>query len=147
MKLRAAVKLQKRGIPTRRLRAILERLEATVPDWYLVPLHLFGRRILGELEHGLVDVFSDQMVLPFVQDMLAELAKEGPLGELREFSDIVNMDPAVVAGNPVVRETRLETRFIAELAKRGVPVEGIARRYDLTTEQVRRVIEFDQLVA
>jgi uncharacterized protein (DUF433 family)/DNA-binding transcriptional MerR regulator len=147
MKLRAALKLQERGVPTRALRHVLAKLEATVTDWYLVPLHVWGGRVLGEFDAALVDVTSDQTMLPFVRDMLVELRDEGPLGELREFSDIVDMDPAVVSGNPVVRGTRLETRFIAELAKRGVPVDGIARRYELTPAQVQRVIEFDELVA
>lgn len=147
MKLRAAVKLQRHGIPTRRLRLILAKLEESVPEWYFVPLHLFGRRILGEYDDSLVDVFSDQAALPFVREMLEEMADEGPLGELREFGDIVDMDPGVIAGNPVVRGTRLETRFIAELAKRGVPVSGIARRYELTPSQVERIIDFDKLVA
>ena len=147
MKLRAAVKLQRSGLPTQRLRPILARLEASTPEWYLLPLHRFGKRVLGDYQHSLVDVFTDQAALPFVRDMLQQIADEGPLGELREFGDIVDMDPAVVSGNPVVRGTRLETRFIAELAKRGVPVAGIARRYDLTTDQVERVIDFDQRVA
>lgn len=147
MKLRAALKLQRDGIPTKQLRPILAKLEETVPDWYLLPLHRFGRRVLGDYEHSLVDVFTDQAALPFVRDMLEEIADEGPLGALHEFGDIIDMDPAVVAGNPVIRGTRLETRFIAELAKRGVPEDGIARRYELTPGEVKRVIKFDSLVA
>jgi uncharacterized protein (DUF433 family)/DNA-binding transcriptional MerR regulator len=147
MKLRAAVNLQKQGLSTRQLRFLLERLEKFVPDWYLLPLHRFGKRVLGDYQVSLVDVFTDQTALPFVRDMLEEITTEGPLGELREFGDLVDMDPAVLAGNPVVRGTRLETRFIAELAKRGVPRDGIARRYNLSPVDVDRVIQFDELVA
>jgi hypothetical protein len=53
-----------------------------------------------------------QILLPMntLERTLAEIENEGPLGELHDFRDAVTMHPQVLAGNPDVLETRLETQ-------------------------------------
>ena len=143
MKIRAARKLRRQGLSTRRVRATIAYLDDHVPDWYRYPVHRFGARVLMERNWALVTVDGQrQLALPFVADVLNELIQEGPLGEMRTFSDQIDMDPDIVSGNPVVRGTRLETAFIAELVNHGVSVEQVASLYSLSHEQVERTLEF-----
>jgi uncharacterized protein (DUF433 family) len=66
---------------------------------------------------------------------------------LHEFRDAVAMNPSVLAGNPVVLETRLETQFIAGLQERGYSANRIASVYRLPERRVERALEFERAVA
>jgi uncharacterized protein (DUF433 family) len=148
IKIRAAKKLQTQGLSTRRIRSAIAYLDEKVADWYLLPLHAFHSRVLVELP-DLMFVAEDgrQLVLPLVKDVLYQLMKEGPLGELREFSDHVDMDPGIMSGNPVIKGTRLETAFIAGLVQRSVTPAHIGELYLLTAEQVDRSLAFARAAA
>jgi uncharacterized protein (DUF433 family) len=141
IKIRAAKKLQTQALSTRRIRSAIAYLD-------LLPLHAFRSRVLVELP-DLLFVAEDgrQLVLPLVKDVLDQLMKEGPLGELREFSDQVDMDPGIMSGNPVIKGTRLETAFIAGLVQRSVTPAHIGELYLLTAEQVDRSLAFARAAA
>lgn len=149
MKLREAAKLSAAGVPTTRIRRSVEYLEEAIPQWYLAPLRVEGQRVIGLLRQKSLDV-------PIAADLggqiplfrtLEEIHREGPLGNLREFSDAVDMSPYVRAGTPVVRETRVETGFMAALHKLGQEPGEIARLYHLPVHLVRRAIDFERVVA
>lgn len=153
MKLREAAKLLDQGIPTTVIRQAVPFLEQLAPDWYLLPLRGHGQR---QVSIQLADRFQVlarkgfQALLPWEQvlaNTLSQIQEEGPLGALRPFGDAVDMDPAVLAGAPVVRDTRLETAFIAGLRDRGYDVEDIAEVYRLSPERVSRALEFEQALA
>ena len=53
--------------------------------------------------------------------------------------------PEVLAGEPVIRGTRIAARLVADLLKQGTSPEVIADEYDLTPEQVRAASIFDRV--
>lgn len=149
MKVRAAKKLLADGLSIQKIRVAIEYLDQDVPDWYLMPVHGFSRRVLvqqGEATY-VAARFRQQAFSSVLDGVLRSLVTEGALGELNRFSDCVDMNPEIVSGNPVVKGTRLETQFIATLATSGVPTEQVADIYRLTPHQVFRAIEFNTAAA
>jgi uncharacterized protein (DUF433 family) len=148
MKIRAASKLLREGLSKQTIRGAIAFLDRNVPDWYLTSLHVVSGRAIVE-QDGLVYTADrgQQVAIPQIVAMLIKLRQEGPLGELREFSDHVDMHPDVVAGNPVIKGTRLETEFISALVSRGLTPERVAEMYHLTPEQVRSALNFVRAAA
>jgi DNA-binding transcriptional MerR regulator/uncharacterized protein (DUF433 family) len=154
MKLREAAKLLKMGVPTRAIRQAVPHLEHLDAEWYLLPLQAYApkrRQITARLKNGL-ELLADesgQLVLAWatIEPTLLDIEREGPLGELHEFGDAVAMDPSIVAGNPVLLGTRLETDFVAGLAAMGYAPADIARLYELPERRVLRALDFESAVA
>lgn len=144
MKVRAAKKLLQQGLTTRRIRNEISYLDAHIPDWYLYPLYGVDRQVVIDTGDVLATARPPRQAAMAV---LEQLTEEGPLGELHEFQRYVSMHPDVMAGNPVIRGTRLETRFIRALVDRGIQSRTVADIYHLRPNQVKRALEFDRLAA
>lgn len=148
VRIREAAKLAQAGLPTKRIRKLIEYLQREIPDWYLVPLRVDGEHVIARVRQVRMDVYADlRGQYPLILQTLMALHSEGPLGELREYSDAVDMNPQVNAGVPVVAGTRVETHLLATLSKWGRPVEEIAKAYHLRPERVHRAIQFEQAAA
>ena len=74
---------------------------------------------------------------------LALLEERGVLFRKHEFRDAVAMKPEVNAGQPTVRNTSLETRFVEALV-RSTSVSEVARLYRVGEQYVRRATEFER---
>lgn len=148
MKVRAARKLLSEGLHTRQIRAHIEYLDKSVPDWYMMPLHGYAGKVLIELERLIMTAnHSPQLAFPYLFELLQELREEGPLGALHRYSHSIDMHPAVASGNPVIKGTRIETSFLASLAARQVPVGEIAATYGIPQDTVESAMSFAREVA
>jgi uncharacterized protein (DUF433 family)/DNA-binding transcriptional MerR regulator len=150
LKVRAARHLRDEGVSAQRTREAIAYLDQHVPAWYLLPLHGFAGEPVVE-RRGFTEpaALGAQHLMDWsiLEGVLRALQAEGPLGELREFSEYVAMDPSVIGGNPVIKGTRLETQFIGALVERGLPVVEVAETYHLSPEQVERAVEFQRAAA
>jgi len=54
-------------------------------------------------------------------------------------------DPKVLAGEPVVRGTRIPARLVGDLIKKGASREEVSAEYDLTAEQIEAAVLFDRV--
>jgi uncharacterized protein (DUF433 family) len=59
--------------------------------------------------------------------------------------DLIESRPGVLAGEPVVKGTRIPARLIADLVRQGAPRATIRSEYDLTGEQIEAAILFDRV--
>jgi uncharacterized protein (DUF433 family) len=59
--------------------------------------------------------------------------------------DYVESRPGVLAGEPVIKGTRIPARLIADLVRQGVSHGTISREYDLTRAQTEAAILFDRV--
>lgn len=59
--------------------------------------------------------------------------------------DYIESRPELLAGEPVLRGTRIAARLIADLLKQGTSPDLIAEEYDLTPEQVQAASIFDRV--
>ena len=147
MKVRAAVKLIRQQVPTVRLRVHIDWLEKVDAEWYLRPLIAVGGRAHVAYDEDMVREAapSQQMVMiGIVRGVIEDLAEEGALGALSEYSDAVAMDPAVRSGSPTVKGTRIETRHVRELRARHQSVRTIAGQHAVPEATVRRAAEFEE---
>ena len=53
------------------------------------------------------------------------------------WQDYIALEPAVLAGKPIIKGTRLSVEFVLHLIAQGWPEEEILRNYVLQREQVR----------
>ncbi len=149
MKARAATKLLDGGVPNLRLRAYISWLEENAPDWYKLPLIAFGARAFvasGGVTYE-AGVGRQMISAALAIQIVTELEQEGPLGRLRSFAQWVSMDPRIHGGSPVVKGTRLETQYLAQLVERGTLPESIASIHKLDPTQVSRALAFEGEVA
>ena len=55
----------------------------------------------------------------------------------------ITIDPAVLAGKPVIKGTRMAVEFVIDLLGRGWPVERVLREYDhLTSADVQACLAY-----
>lgn len=59
--------------------------------------------------------------------------------------DFIEVRADVLAGEPVIRGTRLSARFVAKLVCDGAGLEELNEEYDLTAEQVQAAVLFDRV--
>ena len=59
--------------------------------------------------------------------------------------DYIESRPEVLAGEPVIKGTRIPARLVADLIKSGTPRELIQQEYDLTPQQTEAAVIFDRV--
>jgi len=59
--------------------------------------------------------------------------------------DFIETRKDVLAGEPVLRGTRLSVRLIADLMRQGASVDELVNEYELTPEQVEAAVVFDRV--
>ncbi len=145
-------------VPTLRIRRAIDFLDAVIPTWYLLPIFAEAGDIAARLP-GLAPMLvmrGGQFELDWpvdlssvgsaVEAVLRRIAARGPLGELGAFSDAVTMAPLVNLGQPTLRGTVLETRFVAGIARDIGPAQTAAL-YRIDRADIDRAIEFERVVA
>jgi hypothetical protein len=167
-RLRVIAKLVEAGVPTPRIRRAVAYLDQIDPEWYRLSLEKYEGAIPPRTGSGVVHVaanFGDVAVLadaagqtvyriasPEQDDLalestvrcaLGQMKEEGPLFKLNRFDDAVQMRPEVNVGLPTLIGSRLETAFIARLAKLS-SIQEVAGLYDLDAVVVSRALEFEE---
>ena len=59
--------------------------------------------------------------------------------------DYIESRPGVLAGEPVIKGTRIAARLIADLVKQGMSHDEIQHEYDLAPEQIEAALIFDRV--
>ncbi|MGD9933327.1 MAG: MerR family transcriptional regulator [Dehalococcoidia bacterium] len=165
-RLRVIAKLLRLGVPFAKVRAAVEYMDATVPDWFTRSLLRYdgsvpaisgsgGRHVGVRLADFVVLAdaagqvsYRDQLDKKssdmdcMVAGILGEMAAEGPLFLLNRFDDAIRMQPEINVGLPTLLGTRLESSFIAGLVAMSSEAE-VARMYRLEASLVHRAVEFE----
>lgn len=168
---RLAALLLAHGLQSRRLRLVLDEYCEVIPPDAELPTTIAGQRTIVKPEDGpghTAERDQQGAAFDFVsaavldEDAIAErLGKElpegvssiallkefrsgWPLGQLHEYSDIVDVRPEVMGGSPTLKGSRLETVALATLAQAGETVAVIAEAYELTRSTVERALAFER---
>jgi uncharacterized protein (DUF433 family) len=59
--------------------------------------------------------------------------------------DVIESRPAVLAGEPVLKGTRIPARLVADLVRHGTSRAKLRSEYDLTREQIEAAVLFDRV--
>ena len=81
-------------------------------------------------------------VLATVRRTVAGLHAAGVIGEQSQHA-LIESTPSVLGGEPVIRNTRVPTRVVADLVKKGASKAQIRDAFDLTTEQIDAAVAFE----
>jgi uncharacterized protein (DUF433 family) len=76
---------------------------------------------------------------------LEQTARKNLAALERAKRDLIESRPGVLAGEPVVKGTRIPARLIADLVRQGVSRRTIRNEYDITPEQIDAAILFDRV--
>jgi uncharacterized protein (DUF433 family) len=78
--------------------------------------------------------------------VLGELAEEeGALLVPKQFSEYIEINPNVMDGEPVIKDTRVPTSILAMMFTEGMPVLELAELYSpISTIAIEKAIEFEK---
>lgn len=157
--------LREQGVPTSTIRRAVPVLDDLFPKWWGLSLAAYEGRVIGSqakihvtLRQNfdvVVDVPGGQMTFrelmgsevdgtgEMLSIALAEVERKGPLFQKNAFGDSVSMTPNLNAGQPTVRGTSLETRFVTALVQAST-IKEVARLYRIDESRLRRATEFER---
>jgi len=55
---------------------------------------------------------------------------------------MIELDPEIAGGKPVIKGTRITVKLILELLANGWNIQDIKEEYDLTEEQIKAAIKY-----
>lgn len=111
------------------------RIYADKPDeWQITAATQMGQK-LDERYFG--DIFKDLRIL---DEPGAILIPQG-------FRPYVQIDPTVMGGEPVVRDTRIPTSVIAAMKAKGKSVTRIAELYQLSRKVIAKVLAYEAFLS
>ena len=157
--------LREQGVPTPTIRRATSNLDGLFPGWWCLSLAAHEGRVPGSqtkihvtLRQNfdvVVDIQGGQMTFRELMGAevegagetlsiaLSEVGEKGPLFQKHGFRDSVSMTPDLNAGQPTVRGTSLETRFVTALVQAST-IEEVARLYRIDEYCLRRATEFER---
>ena len=80
-----------------------------------------------------------------VFDILREMDEDGDILLPEGFSNCISIQPNVMSGEPVLRNTRIPTATVAAKFKKGVSIDRLTELYDPIPRQcIERAIEYEK---
>jgi len=137
--------------PTRLVRRIVENLRKEYGDWPLAtaPLRHDGR--LAVVEEG-EEVFFDaadnrdqRVIASTLLDLkvVREALESGGWVAYKKRRKHIQVDPDRLSGQPTVRDRRVATAVVADLAKRPDGREVLKTDFELTETEIRDAVEYE----
>lgn len=130
---------------------LMERFGPPSPKWRTARVYVYGKRVYSEQPDGygvthVRDGGSQRLEETFFGDLFKRLRDRADSVLIPpEYLDDVEIDPHVASGMPVVRETRVPTAVIRELADTMKPTAIIKRFYPfLTIHQIKSAVGYER---
>ena len=76
---------------------------------------------------------------------LEQAARKNLAALERAKRDVIESRPGVLAGEPVLKGTRIPARLVADLVRQGISRAKLRSEYDLTREQIDAAVLFDRV--
>jgi uncharacterized protein (DUF433 family) len=107
----------------------------------------FRRRLRNAIAHAAAENVPEATVEHF--HVLLQELEAGLLEAFRELqaarNEHIESKADVLAGEPVIKGTRIAARHIADLVKRGASQAELRDDFDLTDDQIRAAVVFDRV--
>jgi uncharacterized protein (DUF433 family) len=140
------------GLRPREIREIVEGLRKTYGDWPLAtaPLEHEGKLVVTREKDGLlfdaVEHPGHQVAAGTflnLQEVRHALERGGWVA-LSKDRQHIQVDPERLSGQPVVRDRRISTEVVADLAKRPEGRDLLREDYGLTEDEIREAVEYEE---
>ena len=137
--------------PTRTIRKIVENLRREYGQWPLAtaPLKHDGRLAVieknGEVYIDAADSGEQRVIAKTLLDLRAVRAalESGGWVAYEKPRKHIQVDPDRLSGQPVLRDRRISTETVAELARRPEGVELLRDDYELSEDEIREAVEYE----
>ncbi|MBA7619221.1 hypothetical protein ES703_26558 [subsurface metagenome] len=136
------------------LKHLWERLGPPSRGWADAHVYLVGKRIYAEKqdewETTAATQFGQKVEPRMFGDLFQELKEQEEEGSIlvpRDFRAVVEINPEVMGGQPVVRGTRVPTSILATLKAKGKSIKELARLYALIPKgTIEKVIAYENFL-
>jgi uncharacterized protein (DUF433 family) len=140
------------GVKPKKIREMVERLRDQFGEWPLARAPL-------EHEGGLVVMREDGKVLVDVVDRPGHLVEEGTFLSLTDVREAlqrggwvalqtprahIQVDPDRLSGRPTIRDRRIPTAMVAELAERDEGRTLLRQEFGLSDEEIDEAVAYEQ---
>ena len=134
------------------LRHMYERLGPPSQGWSDANVYIVGKKIFAEQSDEWQTTsatgFGQRVATRLFGDLfpsLKEQEEEGSILVPRDYSAHVEIDPSVMGGQPVVRNTRIPTSLFPTLLDKGKSIDDLVRLYyPISRETIEKAVEFEQ---
>jgi uncharacterized protein (DUF433 family)/DNA-binding transcriptional MerR regulator len=137
------------------LRHLFERLGPPSKGWADAYVYILGNRVFAEKrqadEWGITTAtsYGQQVETRFFGDLFEILRNAEEGGSIivpADFSMAVDIDPSIMDGSPVVKNTRIPTHSVFTKHLAGKTIDQLAKLYQLAKNIVQKVIEYEQFL-
>jgi uncharacterized protein (DUF433 family) len=137
--------------PPAKIRRIVENLRDEYGQWPLAtaPLKHDGRLAVieegGDLYIDAADGGDQRVITKTLLDLKAVriALSNGGWAAYRHPREHIEVDPARLSGQPVVRDSRVPTAVVADLAQRPEGRALLKEDYELTDDEIREAVEYE----
>ena len=133
------------------LRHMYERLGPPSRGWSDANVYIVDKKIFAEQsdewQTTSASGFGQKVETRLFGDLfplLREQEEEGSILVPRDYSAYVEIDPSIMGGQPVVRDTRIPTSLFPSLLAKGKSIDDLIRLYyPVSRETIEKTIEFE----
>ena len=136
------------------LRHMYERLGPPSEGWSDANVYIVGNKIFAERSDEWQTTsatgFGQKVETRVFGDLfpsLREQEEEGSILVPRNYAAYVEIDPGIMGGQPVVRDTRVPTSLFPTLLAKGKSIDDLSRLYyPIPRETIEKTIEFERFL-
>ena len=134
------------------LRHMYERLGPPSEGWSDANVYIVGNKIFAEKSDEWHTTsatgFGQRVATRLFGDLfplLREQEEEGSILVPRDYSEYVEINPSIMGGQPVVRNTRIPTSLFPTLLAKGKSMDDLIRLYyPIPRETIEKTVEFEK---
>ena len=137
------------------LRHLFDRLGPPHQGWHDAHVYIMGNKVFAELpdewETTAATRFGQKVetrVFGELFPVLREQEEKGSILVPAEFSQYVEINPGIMGGQPVVKDTRVPTAVLATLADKGRSLSELANLYaPIEHQAIKAAIDYERALA
>ena len=137
------------------LRHLFDRLGPPHQGWHDAHVYIMGNKVFAELpdewETTAATQFGQKVetrVFGELFPILREQEEKGSILVPAEFSQYVEINPGIMGGQPVVKDTRVPTAVLATLADKGRSLSELANLYaPIEPQAIKAAIDYERALA
>ena len=129
------------------LRHLFDRLGPfNSPEWADAHLYVVGKEVFAQKPDDWKTTVATSHGQKVETHVIGELVEEeGRILVPKDFGQYIEINPRIMEGQPVVRDSRVPTAVIAMLHRQGTPISELVELYSpLTRVQILKAIEYER---
>ena len=129
------------------LRHLFDRLGPfNSPEWADAHLYVVGKEVFAQKPDDWKTTVATSHGQKVETRVIGELVEEeGRILVPKDFGQYIEINPRIMEGQPVVRDSRVPTAVIAMLHRQGTPISELVELYSpLTRVQILKAIEYER---